>query len=62
MFRAKNSEASSAVSFGIETKGKEIEPRTKIVSGDFVDLDEIVKRREILQESDISKYNDSLAR
>jgi len=46
----------------IETKGKKIESRLKIVGGDFVDLGEIVKRREILQESDISQYNDSLAR
>ena len=46
----------------METKGKKIESRPKIVGGDFVDLGEIVKRREILQESDISQYDDSLAR
>lgn len=42
-------------------KGKNIETKLKIVNGDYVDFDEIVKRREILQESDISQYNDSLA-
>ncbi len=45
----------------ITTKGKNIETKFKIVNGDYVDFDEIVKRREILQESDISQYNDSLA-
>ena len=43
-------------------KGKAVEAKLKIVGGDFVAFDEIVKRREILQESDISQYSDSLAR
>jgi hypothetical protein len=46
----------------ITVKGKKIEAKLKIVNGDFVDFSEIVKRREILQESDISQYSDSLAR
>jgi len=41
---------------------KKVEARLKIVGGDFVSFDEIVKRREVLQASDISQYNDSLAR
>jgi len=43
-------------------KGKKAEAKLKIVGGDLVDFNEIVKRREILQASDISQYNDSLAR
>jgi Icc protein len=46
----------------VSVKGKKIEAKLKIVNGDFVDFGEIVKRREILQESDISRYGDSLAR
>jgi len=46
----------------VTVKGKKVEAKLKIVNGDFVDFAEIVKRREILQESDISQYNDSLAR
>jgi 3',5'-cyclic AMP phosphodiesterase CpdA len=46
----------------INVKANAIEAKLKIVGGDFVDFDEIVKRREILQESDISQYSDSLAR
>ncbi|MDH5481458.1 MAG: metallophosphoesterase [Candidatus Bathyarchaeota archaeon] len=46
----------------ISVKGNKIEAKLKIVGGDFVDFDEIVKRREILQKSDISQYSDSLAR
>ncbi len=46
----------------INVKGQKVEARLKIVDGDFVDFGEIVKRREILQASDISQYNDSLAR
>ncbi len=45
----------------ITMKGKRIEAKLKIVGGDFVDFNEIVKRREILQASDISQYTDSLA-
>jgi 3',5'-cyclic AMP phosphodiesterase CpdA len=46
----------------ITVEGKKVEAKLKIVNGDFVDFEEIVKRREILQASDISQYNDSLAR
>jgi 3',5'-cyclic AMP phosphodiesterase CpdA len=46
----------------VTVKGKKVEAKLKIVNGDLVDFGEIVKRREILQESDISQYNDSLAR
>lgn len=42
-------------------KGNRIEPKLKIVNGELVDFGEIVKRREILQASDISQYGDSLA-
>jgi len=41
---------------------KQIEAKLKIVNGEFVDFNEIVKRREILQASDISQFSDSLAR
>lgn len=46
----------------VDVKGKKIDAKLKIVNGEFVDFGEIVKRREILQASDISQYNDSLAR
>jgi Icc protein len=46
----------------VTVKGNKIEAKLKIVGGDFVNFEEIVKRREILQASDISQYNDSLAR
>lgn len=46
----------------VDVKGRTIKARLKIVGGDFVDFEEIVKRREVLQASDISQYNDSLAR
>jgi 3',5'-cyclic AMP phosphodiesterase CpdA len=46
----------------IEVKNKRIEAKLKIVGGGYVDFKEIVKRREILQASDISQYSDSLAR
>ena len=50
-------------SYNVTTiKGKRIDVKLKIVNGGFVDFSEIVKRREILQESDISQYDDSLAR
>jgi 3',5'-cyclic AMP phosphodiesterase CpdA len=45
----------------IEIKNKKIEVKLKIVGGGYVDFKEIVKRREILQASDISQYSDSLA-
>jgi 3',5'-cyclic AMP phosphodiesterase CpdA len=46
----------------VTVKGKKIEAKLKIVNGDYVDFDEIVKRREILQESDISQFSDTLPR
>ena len=46
----------------VTVEGSKIEAKLKIVGGDFVDFGEIVKRREVLQESDISQYSDSLAR
>jgi 3',5'-cyclic AMP phosphodiesterase CpdA len=46
----------------IEVKNKRIEAKLKIVGGGYVDFKEVVKRREILQASDISQYSDSLAR
>lgn len=46
----------------ITVKDKKAEAKLKIVNGDLVDFGEIVKRREILQASDISQYGDSLAR
>lgn len=46
----------------IEIKNKKIDAKLKMVGGGYVDFKEIVKRREILQASDISQYDDSLAR
>jgi len=46
----------------VEIKGKKVNAKLKIVDGGYVDFKEIVKRREILQASDISQYGDSLAR
>jgi len=46
----------------IEINNRTIEPKLKIVGGEFIEFNEIVKRREILEGSDISKYGDSLAR
>lgn len=46
----------------LEVKNKKVDAKLKIVGGGYVDFKEIVKRREILQASDISQYNDSLAR
>jgi len=46
----------------INVKKKEMEAKLKVVNGEFVNFDEIVKRREILEESDISQFSDSLAR
>jgi 3',5'-cyclic AMP phosphodiesterase CpdA len=45
----------------IEIKDKKIDVKLKIVGGGYVDFKEIVRRREILQASDISQYSDSLA-
>ncbi len=46
----------------VEIEKKKIDAKLKIVGGSYVNFEEIVKRREILQESDISQYSDSLAR
>jgi len=46
----------------VTVKRGKVETKLKIVGGDLVDFGEIVKRREILQASDISQYGDSLAR
>ena len=45
----------------IEIKNNTVNAKLKIVGGGYVDFKEIVKRREILQASDISQYSDSLA-
>ena len=47
---------------GVTVSKKKVDAKLKIVSGGCVDFAEIVKRREILPESDISQYSDSLAR
>ena len=46
----------------IEVRKKKIDAKLKVINGEFVSLDEIVKRREVLEESDISQFSDSLAR
>ena len=45
----------------IEIKNNTVNAKLKIVGGGYVDFKEIIKRREILQASDISQYSDSLA-
>jgi hypothetical protein len=45
----------------VEIKNKKIDAKLKIVGGGYIDFKEIIKRREILQASDISQYSDSLA-
>lgn len=45
----------------ITVKEREIEVKLKIVNGEFIDFNELVKKREILEESDISQFSDSLA-
>jgi len=45
----------------ITIENNKIEAKLKIVNGDYVDFTEIVKRREVLQASDISQFSDSLA-
>jgi len=45
----------------IEIKNNTVDAKLKIVGGGYVDFKEIIKHREILQASDISQYNDSLA-
>ena len=46
----------------LKIEKKKIDAKLKIVDGNYVDFEEIVKRREILQASDISRYSDFLAR
>ncbi|MBC7131168.1 metallophosphoesterase [Candidatus Bathyarchaeota archaeon] len=46
----------------IEINGRNIEAKLKIVGGDYMSFDEVIKRREILQASDVSQCDDSLAR
>lgn len=46
----------------ITIENNKIDAKLKIVDGDFVDFNQIIKRREILQASDISQFGDSLAR
>jgi Icc protein len=46
----------------IQIKNKNVNAKLKIVGGGYVDFKEIVKRREVLQASDISQYSNSLAR
>jgi hypothetical protein len=46
----------------IEIKDRTVEAKLKIVGGDYVSFEEVVKRREILQASDVSQCSDSLAR
>ncbi|MEM2691132.1 MAG: hypothetical protein QXS01_03430, partial [Candidatus Bathyarchaeia archaeon] len=46
----------------IEVKDKKVEAKLKIVGGDYISFEEVVKRREILQSTDISQCSDSLAR
>lgn len=46
----------------VKIENKRIDVKLKIIDGDYVSFEEIVKKREILQASDISKYGDSLAR
>jgi putative phosphoesterase len=45
----------------IEVKNKKVDAKLKIVGGNCVNFEDIIKRREILQASDISQYSDSLA-
>jgi hypothetical protein len=40
---------------------KETDARLKIIDGDCADSKEIMKRKKILQASDISQYSDSIA-
>jgi len=45
----------------INVKEGEIDAKLKVVNGEFIDFNEIVKRREILEDTDISQFSDSLA-
>jgi 3',5'-cyclic AMP phosphodiesterase CpdA len=46
----------------IEIKNRKIEVKLKIVGGDYISFEEVIKRREILQSTDVSQCSDSLAR
>ncbi len=46
----------------IEVKNRKIKAELKIIGGEYVDFKEIVRKREILQASDVSQFSDSLAR
>jgi hypothetical protein len=46
----------------INVENGEIDAKLKVVNGEFIDFNEIVKRREILEDTDISQFSDSLAR
>jgi 3',5'-cyclic AMP phosphodiesterase CpdA len=46
----------------IEIKDRKIEVKLKIVGGDYISFEEVIKRREILQSTDVSQCGDSLAR
>jgi len=46
----------------IEVERKKARARLKIVNGEFIEFEDIVKRREALQKTDISLFSDSLAR
>jgi Icc protein len=45
----------------IEIKNKKVNAKLKMVGGGYLNFKEIVKRREVLQVSDISQYSNSLA-
>jgi len=45
----------------INVENGEIDAKLKVVNGEFIDFNEIVKRREILEDADISQFSDSLA-
>ncbi|MBS7616441.1 metallophosphoesterase [Candidatus Bathyarchaeota archaeon] len=46
----------------VEIENKKVNARLKIVGGEYVEFKEIIKKREILQVSDVSQCSDSLAR
>ncbi len=46
----------------IEIKKKRVEAKLKVVNGEFIEFSDIVKRRQIFEERDISQFSDSLAR
>jgi 3',5'-cyclic AMP phosphodiesterase CpdA len=46
----------------INVEGRRVESKLKIIGGESIDFSEVMKRREILQASDVSQFSDSLAR